>query len=89
MSYRLTELFTSLIMGEGLPAAWPEHERVSAGEELRNLVRDAAPQADQDREELKRIERILTDFGALAVGDRTTGLADLLECLLPPAVDNG
>lgn len=36
-------------------------------------------------EDMARIRQILIDFGALASGDHVTGVADLIEILLPPA----
>lgn len=83
MTARLQELAAILIMGNP-PTSWPPHELIAAGEELRDLVRDGLPQANDDRAELERIEQSLIDFGALDKDDRTTGLADLIDVLLPP-----
>lgn len=85
MTARLHDLYAALILGE-LPA-WPTHELISAGEELRELVRDKAPQAAGDRAELERIDEILIACGALDKNDRMTGAADLIEALLPPLED--
>lgn len=86
MTGRLTSLYAAMLLGE-LPA-WPTHEIISAGEELRELVRDDVPkmvtQAAGDRAELERIDEILIACGALDKNDRTTGAADLIEALLPP-----
>lgn len=82
MTARLEALYTALLLGE-LPA-WPTHEMISAGEELRDVVRDRLPQADDDAEELERIGQSLIDFGALDKDDRITGYADLIDALLPP-----
>lgn len=78
----LTPLYSEMLFGRW--PVWQEHDVIAAGEELREVVRDLLPQAEADAEELERITQILVDFGALEPGDQTTGLADLLECLLPP-----
>jgi hypothetical protein len=84
MAYEtLQSIYPALLVGE-LPAL-PAHAWVGAGEELRELLRETAPQAKLDDEELERIKQSLIDFGALAADDMTTGLADLIEVLLPPA----
>lgn len=83
MSGRLQELAAILIMGNA-PTSWPPHELIAAGEELRELVRDDMPRLAELDEELGRIEQSLIDFGALVEGDKTTGIADLIDALLPP-----
>lgn len=82
MTARLAELAAVLILGSA--PNWTRADLIAAGEELRDLVRDGVPQASDDREELERIEQSLIDFGALLPDDRTTGLADLIDALLPP-----
>lgn len=84
MAYEtLHSLFPSLLLGN-FPE-WPEHTRVSAGEELRELLQDGVAQAESDDADLERIRQILIDFGALEKDDYSTGIADLIEALLPPA----
>lgn len=82
MSPELAELAAAMVLGR-FPS-WPAHALIAAGEELRDVLRDDLPQAETDRSELERIEQTLVDFGALAEGDRVTGLADLIDALLPP-----
>ncbi len=87
----LHSLYPALLVGE-LPAM-PAHAWITVGEELRELLHtddppltlDKTKQAAIDDAELERIKQILIDFGALADDDFVTGLADLIEVLLPPA----
>ena len=54
------------------------------GEQLDQTMRDAVDGIEA-LDELDRIREILEAFGALDPTDKTTGLADLIEALLPPA----
>jgi len=54
------------------------------GEELAELV-DRAPGGEEALDDMERIRELLVNFGALTADDLTTGLADVLENLLPPA----
>lgn len=83
MTGRLRDLADALILGR-LPDRWSAGELIAAGEELRELVRDDMPRLAELDEELGRIEQSLIDFGALVEGDKTTGIADLIDALLPP-----
>ena len=71
-------------MLRGVFPDWDARAITNAGEELRSIMDDAEP-AEERNEELARIQQILIDFGALGEDDKTTGIADLLEVLLPPA----
>lgn len=79
----LHSLYTSLLLGRW--PDWPEHSIVSAGEELREVIREKLPELDEFEADHERIGEALIAFGALAPDDNTTGLADLIEALLPPA----
>ena len=82
-SHNLLALQDALLLGTAWTA--PPADVTAVGEELRSILTEGVllPEVDVNAEELYRIRGALVAFGALTEDDVTTGLADLIEVLLP------